>query len=173
VPDEERWDLPAWTVLALDRVFRYREQETIHRMLKLVFQLDALVSMADAVADYSLTIPEVVEGPLQLESVGLVNMFVQRPVPAPLSLDQRRRMLFLTGPNMAGKTTYLRSCGLAVYMAHLGLGVPAASFRFSPCECLIASLTTTDNLRGGVSFFRAEAIRVKTIAGAVNRGRRG
>jgi DNA mismatch repair protein MutS len=172
VPEEERWDLPAWTVLALDRVFRYREQETLLRMLKLVYQLDALVAMADAIPDYELVLPEVVEGPLRVRGEGLFNLFVERPVPAELSLDQRLRMLFLTGPNMAGKTTYLRSCGIAIYLAHLGMGVPAGSFRFSPCECIVTSLTTTDDLRGGVSFFRAEAIRVKTIAQFVTTGKR-
>jgi DNA mismatch repair protein MutS len=172
VAREERWDLSAWSIFYLDRVFRYREQEALGRMLKLVYELDALVAMADAIVDHSLVLPELVEGSSLLEGRGVFNLFVERPVPASLSLEQRQRMLFLTGPNMAGKTTYLRSCGLAIYMAHIGMGVPATAFRFSPCECLVTSLTTTDNLRGGVSFFRAEAIRVKTIAQYVNSGRR-
>jgi DNA mismatch repair protein MutS len=172
VPPEERWDLPSWTILNVDRVFRHRERETLARVLKLVYEMDALVAMADAMVDHSLVLPEIVDGPSMVEGRGLFNLFVERPVPASVSLDQQRRMLFLTGPNMAGKTTYLRSCGLATYMAHLGMGVPATTFRFSPCECLVTSLTTTDNLRGGVSFFRAEAIRVRTIAQFVNSGRR-
>jgi DNA mismatch repair ATPase MutS len=79
-------------------------------------------------------------------------------------------MLFLTGPNMAGKTTYLRSCGIALYLAHLGMGVPARSFRFSPCQRMFTSISVHDNVRSGVSFFRAEALRVKAIAQSLSEG---
>jgi DNA mismatch repair ATPase MutS len=81
-------------------------------------------------------------------------------------------MLFLTGPNMAGKTTFLRSLGVALYLAHLGMGVPARLFRFAPCQSLITALNISDDIHGGVSFFRAEAIRMKAIADAINAGRR-
>jgi DNA mismatch repair ATPase MutS len=73
---------------------------------------------------------------------------------------------------MAGKTTYLRASGIALYLAHLGMGVPARSFRFSPCQRLFSSITVHDNVRSGVSFFRAEALRTKSIAQAVNAGYR-
>jgi DNA mismatch repair ATPase MutS len=144
----------------------------VRRLIKLVYELDALVAMADAVADHGLVMPEVEEGSLVLHGEGLFNLFVQDPVPSAVHLDQERRMLFLTGPNMAGKTTYLRSCAVALYLAHLGMGVPAVSFRFSPCHCLVTSLTTLDNVRDGVSFFRAEALRVKAIAQDVAGGKR-
>ena len=67
--------------------------------------------------------------------------------------------------------TYLRACGTAIYLAHLGMGVPAKSFRFSPREP-VQAITMSDNVRKGVSFFPAEALRVKTIAHAVARSRR-
>src|SRR5262245_47556164 len=88
VPEDERWDLPSWTVLGLDRVFRYREHEALFRLLKLVYEIDALVSMADALTDYGLVMPEVIDGPLELDGAGLFNLFVERPVPASLALDQ-------------------------------------------------------------------------------------
>jgi DNA mismatch repair ATPase MutS len=155
----------------MDRVIR-NELKAVRSVLKLAYQLDALVSMADAAAALELTEPEVREGELLLQATDLRNLFVEDPVPASVALDEQQRMLFLTGPNMAGKTTYLRSCGVAIYLAHLGMGVPARDFRFSPSECLSTSLSTTDNVRKGISFFRAEALRIKAIAERVTEGQR-
>ena len=171
VPDKEKWELPAFVTIKVDRMFRFKERAAVDRILELLYQLDALVAMADATEKFGFVIPELAAGPLHVVADGVFNPFVQNPVANPLRLDQRRRMLFLTGPNMAGKTTYLRSCGTALYLAHLGMGVPARAFRFSPCESLFSSITVTDNVRGGVSFFRAEALRVKAIAEAVTTGR--
>jgi DNA mismatch repair protein MutS len=168
----EGWDVRPRTVFKMDRVIRLHEMSTVRRVLKLAYQLDALVSMSDAAETLGLTVPEVREGELILEAANLRNLFVEDPVPAPLALDEGQRMLFLTGPNMAGKTTYLRSCGVAIYLAHLGMGVPASTFRFSPSDCLSTSLSTTDNVRKGISFFRAEALRIKTIAERVTEGER-
>jgi DNA mismatch repair ATPase MutS len=52
------------------------------------------------------------------------------------------------------------------------MGVPAKSFRFSPCDRLFSSIAVTDDLHGGISYFRAEALRVKAIAQAVTDGLR-
>jgi DNA mismatch repair ATPase MutS len=72
---------------------------------------------------------------------------------------------------MAGKTTYLRACGIACYLAHLGMGVPARSYRFSPCDSLFSAIALVDSIRDGISFFRAEALRMKAIASALAEGR--
>ena len=172
IGEHSRWDLPWWTLLRIDRLFRKNERETVERMLQLVFELDALVSMADAVERHHFVMPEIVGGSLAVTADGVSHPFIKDAVANPVNLDQEQRMLFLTGPNMAGKTTYLRACGIALYLAHLGMGVPARSFRFSPCQRLFGSITVRDNVRTGVSFFRAEALRVKAIAQAVMDGYR-
>lgn len=168
----DRWDLSAWKILRIDRMFRLLERGTIERLLDLACDLDALVAMADAVDRQGFVMPEIVDGPLEVRGEAVTHPFITEAVPNPIALDQQRRMLFLTGPNMAGKTTYLRCCGISLYLAHLGMGVPARSFRFSPCERLFSSISVNDNVRAGVSFFRAEALRVKAIALAVTGGYR-
>ena len=172
VPDQERWDLPSWTVLRIDHVLRHTERAAVERLLHLLFEVDALVAMAEIVQRSQFTMPEMIDGPLAIQAEGVSHPFITDAVANPIRLDQDRRMLFLTGPNMAGKTTYLRACGIALYLAHLGMGVPARSFRFSPCQRLFSSITVHDNVRSGVSFFRAEALRVKQIAQAVTDGYR-
>jgi DNA mismatch repair ATPase MutS len=172
VGPHERWDHPWWTVMHLDMVFRRRVRVELERLLDLVYELDALVAMADCVTRNEFVMPEIFEGPLAIRAEGLWHPFITDAVANPLDLDQKRRMLFLTGPNMAGKTTYLRASGIALYLAHLGMGVPAASCRFSPCERLFSSITVHDDVRSGISFFRAEALRVKAIAQSVTDGYR-
>ena len=81
-------------------------------------------------------------------------------------------MVFLTGPNMAGKTTYLRSAALAVFLAQVGMGVPASKARLTPVDVLFTSLNPSDNLRAGLSYFLAEVKRVKAAAEILARGER-
>jgi DNA mismatch repair protein MutS len=160
-----------WQLMQLDRVIRLDQRPAIERILRIIFELDALVSMADAIGRFALVLPEVTDGPVEVIAEGIYHPFLTKPVPNALQLDQTQRLLFVTGPNMAGKTTYLRACGIAVYLAHLGMGVPARAFRFSPCDCLYTAISLTESIRDGVSFFRAEALRVKTIAQALANGK--
>lgn len=169
---EDADSLGFWRTLRLNRVFRIPERKTIRRLLSVAYEIDALVAMADTTHKNRFTIPHVEEGPLQVCAEGLVHPFLEKPVANPVVLNQEYRGLFLTGPNMAGKTTYLRAFGTALYLAHLGMGVPAKSFRFAPVERLFSSLSLKDSLHDGVSYFRAEALRVREIAEAVVRGYR-
>ncbi len=161
-----------WRILRLDQVFRLHEKGAIVQLLHLLYEIDALVAMADATDKYEFVLPLVEEGPLQVHSEGLVHPFVTDAVANSVELTQQRRVLFLTGPNMAGKTTYLRAFATALYLAHLGMGVPASSFRFAPAQRLFSSISPNDDLSGGISYFRAEALRVKAIAQAVADGYR-
>jgi DNA mismatch repair protein MutS len=172
LPREGEGELSWWRTMRTDRIIRQDERPAIERLLRLVFEIDALVSMADAVRDHGLVMPVIVPGPIAITAEGVYHPFVQTAVPNPLHVDQQHRLVFLTGPNMAGKTTYLRACGIALYLAHLGMGVPARTFRFSPCDALFTAIALADSVREGVSFFRAEALRVKTIAQAIADGRR-
>jgi DNA mismatch repair protein MutS len=171
IPDEDtgRW---AWKVLRLDQVFRFHEKGTMVRLLQLVYEIDALVAMADVTDKNGFVLPSIEKGSLRVDAEGLVHPFVQKAVANPVELDQNRRVLFLTGPNMAGKTTYLRAFATACYFAHLGMGVPASSFRFVPAQRLFSSISLSDDLSTGISYFRAEALRVKAVAKAVAEGYR-
>ncbi len=170
VADTEDWSLGFLKVMKLDRAFRLMERASVERMIELANQLDALVAMSDANERFGWVTPEVESGPTHVRGEGLYHPFVDEPVANPVELGHGRHVLFLTGPNMAGKTTYLRACGLSIYLAHLGMSVPARSFRFAPCQRLFSSITVTDDVRGGVSYFRAEALRVKVIAQALTDG---
>ncbi|MFA0813318.1 MutS-related protein [Microbulbifer epialgicus] len=171
VPNQEikGW---TWKILRLDQLFRLWEKEALDRILRLTYEIDALVAMTNTTRKYGLVLPCVEEGQLRVFAEGLVHPFVRKAVPNSIKLDHHKSVLFLTGPNMAGKTTYLRSVATALYLAHLGMGVPANSFRFVPMQRLFCTFSISDDLHRGISFFRAEALRVKAIAQAVAEGYR-
>jgi DNA mismatch repair ATPase MutS len=140
------------------------------RLLQLSYELDALVSLADVTGENDLVMPTAESGAVMISATGLVHPALFKAVPNRVELTQRHRVLFLTGPNMAGKTTYLRAIITALYFAHIGMGVPATRFNFVPVQRLLTSISLRDDLRDGISYFRAEALRVKAVAEAIAAG---
>lgn len=87
----------------------------------------------------------------------------------PLVFDKPAQFMILTGPNMAGKSTYLRSVGLAIVFAQAGFPV-AAQQATLPEVALYSSMRTTDDLAQESSYFHAELTRLSFILRAINRG---
>lgn len=172
VTERKAWSLNFWKLLRIDQVFRIHEKHTVFRLLQLTYELDALLSLSITTRKHGLVMPQMDESTLHVQAEGVFHPLIDNAVANPVSLNQEQRLLFLTGPNMAGKTTYLRASGIALYFAHLGMGVPASTFRFSPAQRLFSAINLTDNLSIGVSYFRAEALRVKAIAQALAEGSR-
>lgn len=104
----------------------------------------------------------------QLRAVGLVHPFLGRgAIGNDLHLGGETRVCFVTGPNMAGKSTFLKAVGIAVVLAHAGCGVPAASMEFPIVRTIFSSVQIVDNLSAGESFYLAEVRRIKSLAAAL------
>jgi DNA mismatch repair protein MutS len=165
--------LPAARVFAGDRAVREAGHDAVEAVVSAVHELDALASMGAATRELGLSMPSLAEGDGSpaLDIDGAWHPFVERPVPNPLALDGDARLMFLTGPNMAGKTTYMRATALCAYLAQLGMGVPARAMRWTPFDALLTGLGTADDTRRGYSFFYAEVRRVKDAARTLAAGR--
>lgn len=151
-------------VLFLDNVLRQQQVERLRRFSELVYEIDVLCSLAFATRKHQLRFPVFLEGDTpRVEAEGLFHPLLDNPVGNPLRISPDERLIFLTGPNMAGKSTYLKAAGVAVYLAQLGMGVPARSFRLTPFDCLFSGINTTDNLRLGQSYFYREVRRVRDL----------
>lgn len=160
-------------LLCVDRELRKVLRGQIERALAVLAELDALQSMAEVTRERDWTYPELMEGErFELEAEDIGHPFIVDGVPNPARLSGGEPMVFLTGPNMAGKTTYLRSVALAVVLAQAGMGVPARRMRLTPVEALFTSLNPSDNLKAGLSYFLAEVMRVKEAATLLAEGRR-
>jgi DNA mismatch repair protein MutS len=84
-------------------------------------------------------------------------------VPNSLHLDQERRMLIITGPNMGGKSTYMRQTALIVLLAHIGCCVPAAGATIGPIDRIFTRIGSADDLAGGRSTFMVEMTETANI----------
>jgi len=97
---------------------------------------------------------------------------IEKAIGNDLLLEEDSNVLFLTGANMAGKSTWMKSLGIGIYLAHMGFPVAADHFEFSLREGLYSSINVADNINLGYSHFYAEVVRVKQAAEAAASGAR-
>ncbi len=81
----------------------------------------------------------------------------------PLAMHEKRRMLLVTGPNMGGKSTYMRQTALIVLMAYIGSFVPAAAATLGPIDRIFTRIGASDDLASGRSTFMVEMTETATI----------
>jgi DNA mismatch repair ATPase MutS len=85
-------------------------------------------------------------------------------VPNSLHITPEANVLFLTGANMAGKSTFMKSVSIALFLAHMGFPVAAGSMEFSVLDGMYTTINLSDDLGLGASHFYAEVLRVKKVA---------
>ncbi|HTY92527.1 MAG TPA: DNA mismatch repair protein MutS [Steroidobacteraceae bacterium] len=133
-----------------------------------VAQLDALASLAERACALQWTQPQLVAQPrLHIEAGRhpVVEKFLAGGsfVPNDLDLDERRRMLVITGPNMGGKSTYMRQNALIAILAHMGSFVPADQAIIGPVDRIFTRIGAADDLAGGRSTFMVEMTEAANI----------
>jgi DNA mismatch repair protein MutS len=130
-------------------------------------ELDVLVCFAERTDTLNLCQPEIVDKPA-LEIRGGRHLVVEQVLETPfvandLSLNDGQRLMVITGPNMGGKSTYMRQAALIVILAHIGSFVPAESLRLGPIDRIFTRIGASDDLAGGRSTFMVEMTETATI----------
>jgi DNA mismatch repair protein MutS len=129
--------------------------------------LDCLAALAERAAQLDWTEPKLVpETCLEIRGGRhpVVEHFIDGPfVPNDLVLDASRRMLVVTGPNMGGKSTYMRQSALIVLLAHVGSFVPAERAVLGPIDRIFTRIGAGDDLAGGRSTFMVEMTEAANI----------
>ena len=130
-------------------------------------ETDALAALAERACALEWTRPELTEETRLTIEGGrhpIVERFSEAPfVPNDLRLDARRRMLIITGPNMGGKSTYMRQTALIAVLAHLGSYVPAERAVLGPLDRVFTRIGAADDLAGGRSTFMVEMTEAANI----------
>ncbi|HET7615296.1 MAG TPA: DNA mismatch repair protein MutS [Gemmatimonadaceae bacterium] len=140
----------------------------LQAVAQLVAELDVLASFAEAASREGYTRPEIGDQ-FELEIVGGRHPVVERMmprekfIPNDVVLSDDARMIILTGPNMAGKSTVLRQVGLIVLMAQIGSFVPATRARIGLVDRLFTRVGASDNLVRGQSTFMVEMSETSAI----------
>lgn len=150
---------------------RYRTNTL--ELIDIFSRLDAWYSMAVAVKTYDLSFPEFIEQDTPLvEAKGLYHILIPKPVSYDLQMSPEHNFLFLTGANMAGKSTLIKSVGSAVFLAHIGMGVPAQEMKLTLFDGLLSNINVVDNIAKGESFFFNEVQRIKNTIEKINNGKK-
>jgi DNA mismatch repair protein MutS len=136
-------------------------------------RLDAWYSMAMAFKKFNLSFPEFVNQSQPLiDARDLYHILLPHPVAYDIRMSPESNFLFLTGANMAGKSTLIKAVGSAVFLAHLGMGVPAGSLRLTIFDGLLSNINVADNIAKGESYFFNEVQRIKNTILKINDGRK-
>lgn len=140
--------------------------ESILRASAGIAEIDVLVSLAETAASKGWTKPELVEEDVLEIDAGkhpVVEATTGGFVPNDLSLSREARLIVLTGPNMSGKSTYLRQAALLTLMAQIGSYVPAKSMKTGLCDRIFTRIGAKDEIALGQSTFMVEMIESANI----------
>jgi DNA mismatch repair ATPase MutS len=152
---------------------RGRYKTNTLELIDIYSRLDAWYSMAVAVKTYDLSFPEFIEQETPLvDAKGLYHILLPQPVAYDLQMSPEHNFLFLTGANMAGKSTLIKAVGSAVFLAHIGMGVPARQMKLTLFDGLLSNINVVDNIAKGESFFFNEVQRIKNTIEKINNGKK-
>lgn len=136
----------AYDIARFDYLFRQESKDEIKFFLNLVYEYDVFYSVGKAAKEYGMTFAEVVPASdNKLEIEGLFHPFVKGAIPNDTVFGGSSNLLFVSGPNMAGKSTFLKALGLSVYLAHAGFPVPAKKMSVSILSGLCTTINISDN----------------------------
>ena len=142
---------------------------TLQKTAETVATLDVLACFAERAGRLDLCAPRLRDEPGILVRGGrhpVVEQVSERPFIAnDLAMDEPRRMQVITGPNMGGKSTFMRQSALIVVLAYAGSFVPAAEAELGPFDRIFSRIGASDDLAGGRSTFMVE---MQETAGILN-----
>ena len=138
----------------------------LQRIARAIAELDGLTALAAAAVRHDYRQPEFCdEAAIEIE--GGRHPVVERQIDSFIANDTRlspaRRMLLITGPNMGGKSTYMRQAALIVLLAHCGSFVPATRCRLGPIDAIYTRIGASDDLASGRSTFMVEMTEAAAI----------
>ncbi|PSU32601.1 DNA mismatch repair protein MutS [Photobacterium lutimaris] len=141
--------------------------EQLQNTASALSELDVLANLAERADTLNYCRPELTESTGIEVTAGrhpVVEQVLSEPFIAnPISLHHDRRMLIITGPNMGGKSTYMRQTALIALLAHVGSFVPAEAVKIGPLDRIFTRIGASDDLASGRSTFMVEMTETANI----------
>lgn len=148
-----------------DRLIRYELASKLKQAIAFFYEIDAYFAVARTAKEYEFCYPEIYPkhhtGKIHMQDV--YHIFHQHPVKNTIQMTREKRIWYLTGANMAGKSSFIKTISTALYLTHIGFPAPASSVKTDLIDGVFTSINLQDNLELGYSHFYAEAVRLKEI----------
>ncbi len=130
------------------------------------FLFEAYLSVSRGIARHGFVFPTFEDNTFSIN--GLYHPLLKNPVSN--DLTAKRNTILITGPNMSGKSTFLKAVSLCVYLGHTGLAVPAAKATMPFYSTISVSINLTDSIVSGYSHFMSEIITLKNVLVEAGKG---
>ncbi len=162
--------LPYVKVARYDELLRFKGLSDFRALLEILYRIDVYSAVAWVARERGFVLPEVLpDGDETLYIKDLRHPLLPSAIANTVSIREGQKVLFLTGANMAGKSTFMKSFGTVVFLAHMGFPVPASEMKFGVHGGMYTTINLPDNMHLGFSHFYAEVRRLKRVAEQVNR----
>jgi len=160
-------------MVQFDTLLRFRYRESIQKLLRYIYYLDVYIAVAKVAEEHGFIFPQAMSNSNYLVKLdGVYHPQVKNAVPNTIHISPEGNVIFLTGANMAGKSTFMKSLSIALYTAHMGFPVAAKQMEFTVLDGIYTTINLPDNLGMGASHFYAEVLRVKKIAHELSRNKK-
>jgi DNA mismatch repair ATPase MutS len=157
--------LPQEQLSAFDNILRFSHYRELSKLLQHIYYLDVYIMAGKVGREKGFTFPKAINSSTCLLSInGFYHPLLKNAVPNDLEITPAGNVIFLTGANMAGKSTLMKSFGINMYLAHMGFPLAAKDLSFSVMDGIYTTINLPDNLGMGISHFYAEVLRLKKIA---------
>ncbi|MFD2599247.1 DNA mismatch repair protein [Sphingobacterium corticis] len=169
----EREDPSLFSIAKMDYLIRGKYNHVLQQAFRIIYNFDAYISISSVANEKGFQPALALEA--SSRSIRIEDGYhatMPKAIGNPMDYDSEQNLTFLTGANMAGKSTYMKSFGILIYLAHLGFPVPAKRMEFAVRDGLYTSINVSDDLSMGQSHYYAEVMRVKQVAQEVNKGKK-
>ena len=157
---------------AYDAVLRFHHREEVQQILGYIYHLDIYMTVAKVATELRYSFPRALPKERHLIRIeGFYHPQLKNAVANTIHITPDSNVVFLTGANMAGKSTFMKSLGITMYLAHMGFPVAAREMEFSVLDGIYTTINLPDNLGIGASHFYAEVLRIKKVAKELSIGR--
>lgn len=166
-------DLPVSAIAHYDYLLKNKLVREMKDIMSFIYELDVNIAVGNVAETrgftYAKALPEEAN---VLSARCFSHPCIERAVGNDIVMNEDKNVIFLTGANMAGKSTMMKSVGIMLYLAHMGFPVAVSQMEFSVREGMYTSINVADNIGLGYSHFYAEVVRVKQAAEAAASGKK-
>ncbi|HVK48034.1 MAG TPA: hypothetical protein VM488_09325 [Pseudobacter sp.] len=164
--------ISARTIAEFDYLLKNKLNSDIRKLMDFIAETDLNIAVGGVARAKGFTYAKALpESANTFNAIDLKHPCIDHAIGNNIDMREQSNVVFLTGANMAGKSTWMKSVGIGMYLAHIGFPVAAQSMEFSIREGIYSSINVSDNIALGYSHFYAEVVRVKNAADATSTGR--